>query len=216
MAEESTLAVARRSALGKRVKQLRRQGRIPGNIFGRPEGSMPIEIDAHSLELFLHHHPATRLISMPIAGHNGPTEHVLMRHVQHEPRTGHILHIDFFHVAMNEPIAARIPLRFVGEAPAVKMQEGILLHLIDTVEVEALPRDLPEALTVSLEGLTQVDTALYVRDIPVPSNVKVLSAPEEVVVKISPLRGVVAEEGKSTAAQPEPTRAGAAPTTEER
>jgi large subunit ribosomal protein L25 len=210
MAEQTTLTVARRTVLGKKVKQLRRQGRVPANIFGRDGASLPVEVDAHTLDQFLRHHPATRVITMPIEGQDGPPETVLVRHVQHHPYTSRILHVDFFHVAMDEKVTARIPLHFVEEAPAVKNLDGVLLHILDTIEVEAFPADLPEALTVSLAGLTELDSAIHVRDILVPPRVQVLDDPEEMVVKVSVPRAVLAEEAEE-AAPAEAAPAGAPP-----
>jgi large subunit ribosomal protein L25 len=210
MTEETTLTVARRTVLGKKVKQLRRQGRIPANIFGRPDGSLPIEIDARTFERFLRRHLVTRVITMPIEGLNGSPETVLIRHIQHDPRTDRILHVDFFHVAMDQPVTARVPLHFVDEAPAVRNLGGVLLHLLDTIEVEALPANLPEALTVSLAGLTELDSMLHVRDIPTPPDVRILDAPDEIIVKVTAPRAILAEE-EAEAAPAEATPAAATP-----
>jgi len=208
MAEQTTLPVARRTILGKKVRQLRRQGRIPANIFGRADGSLPVEVDAHTLEQFLLHHPATRVVTMPIEGQDGTPETVLVRHVQRHPRTRRILHVDFFHVAMNERVTARVPLHFTGDAPAVKNLGGILLHLLDALEVEALPVDLPEAIVVPLDVLTELDSTLRVGDIVVPPNVTVLDDPEEVVVKVSMPRAALAEEAEAAASEAAPAATG--------
>ena len=216
MPDQVTFAAQKRNVFGKAVKRLRRSGIIPGNIYGHNRPSVPVQLNAHDFELFLHRHAATTLLRLSLDGGGAP-ETALIRHVQHEPVTGAIQHVDFLHVMLSESIKARIPLRWEGESPAVRNRDGILLQLIDTVEVEARPTDLPPALTLDVSGLAEVKATLYVRDIPVPRRVKLLTDPDEPVVKVEPAR-VIAEAVPAAEAAPTeaaPTAEGAAPAPEE-
>ena len=198
MAKQASLQVAPRNVLRKHVKRLRREGIIPANIYGRHQPSQALQVDSHTFERFLAGHHMTRVVNLQVDS-NGGTLNALVRHISRSPRTGKVLHVDFLRVSMSEPIAVRVPVRLSGEAPAVKVEGGVLLHLLDTVEVEALPADLPDALELDISKLIELDASLHVRDLPIPAKVKLLSEPEEPVVKVIAPRAVLAEEAKAEA-----------------
>jgi large subunit ribosomal protein L25 len=189
MAEQVTLTVQRREVLGKKVRRLRREGIIPGNIFGRGRASVPIQLDATEFSRFLKAHAPTTIVRLSMGRGAGDT--AVVRHVQHEPATGAIQHVDFLHIEMSEPIRARVPIRIEGEAPAVKLNDGILLHLLDAIEVEALPANLPQAVTLDVSPLAEVNQSLKVSDLRVPDRVTVVTDAAEPVVKIDRPRIVV-------------------------
>jgi large subunit ribosomal protein L25 len=192
MPEQVTFPAERRELMGKKVKQLRHQGLIPGNIYGHNRESVPIQLNAHNFWRFLTTHPATTLVNLTFG--KGHAETAVVAHVQIEPRTHAIQHVDFRHVEMTEPIRVRVPVRMEGDAPAVKLYDGVLLHLQDAVEVEALPRDLPAALALDISGMAELKQTLHVSDLRVPSGVTVLTDAAEPVVKVEPSRISVAEE----------------------
>ncbi|HEU5198541.1 MAG TPA: 50S ribosomal protein L25, partial [Ktedonobacterales bacterium] len=213
MADQASLQVAPRSVMGRHVKRLRREGIIPANIYGRHQPSQALQVDSYAFERFLAGHHLTRVVNLQVDS-NGGTLNALVRHISRSPRTGKVLHVDFLRVSMNEPITVRVPIRLIGEAPAVKVEGGVLLHLLDTVEVEALPADLPEALELDISKLIELDAALYIRDLPIPANVTLLSEPEEPVVKVIAPRAVLAEEAKAEAEAAAAPAEAAAETTE--
>lgn len=206
MAGDTTLAVQRREVTGKQVRRLRREGKIPANIFGRGRDSRAVEVDTVALKHMLAKHGGTRILRLQL---EGTEEAVLIRHIQREPRSGAIQHVDFLHVDMREKIHARVPVHLTGEAPAVKLHGGVLLHVSDTIEVECLPNDLPERLELDVSSLENLDDTLYVRDLPVPAGVTLLAEPDEAVARVTASRvAAVAEAAAPAAEQPaeaEPT-----------
>lgn len=188
MPDRATFSADRRTLFGKKVKRLRREGIVPANIYGHNRPSTPIQINTLEFSRFVRKHAATTLIRLTLP--DGASDTALIAHVEHDPRTGNILHVDFKHVEMGQPIHARIPVRIEGVAPAVKINDGVLLPLTDMIEVEALPTQLPEALTVDVSGLDQINAAVHVSDLRVPSGVKVLTDAAETVVKVEPPRVV--------------------------
>jgi large subunit ribosomal protein L25 len=192
MPEQVPFAAERRTVMRKKVKRLRQQGLIPANIFGRHRASLPIQINGLEFNRFLRRHAPTTLIRLTLS--DGVVDTALVRHVEHDPRTGDIVHVDFMHIEMNEPIRARIPVRLEGEAPAVKLSDGVLLQLADTVEVEALPGALPDVLTVDVSHLEHLNDAVHVSDLHVPPGVKVLTDEAELLAKVEPPRVVEAVE----------------------
>jgi large subunit ribosomal protein L25 len=207
MADQVTFTVQRRSALGHDASKLRREGIVPGNIVGRDRTSIPVQFDGLEFKRLAAKHAASAVWQLSLGG--GTRENVIVRHVQREPVTGAIQHVDFQHVEMNQPIKARVPLRLEGEAPGVRREGGMLLTLVDVIEVEARPRDLPEALTLDISGMEHLKDSLHVRDINAPNGVTVLTNADEPVVKIEPPR-TMAEEVPAPAAEEAATPTGTA------
>jgi len=199
LAGQVSLQVAARAMLGKRVKQLRRKGIIPANLYGRHQPSQPLQVDLYTLDRFLAGHHATRVIDLHLDGGKGEVHNALMRHVSRSPRSGKILHVDFLRVSMNEPVTVRVPLTLKGTAPAVTVEGGVLLHLVDTLEIESLPGDIPEALELDISALEKIDDTLHVRKVALPPRVTLLSDVDEPAVKVVAPRAVLAEEAAAAA-----------------
>lgn len=200
MAESVTLEAERREVLGKHVKRLRREGVTPANLYGRGRESVALQLRTHDIERLLEKHQGSRLIQLVIAGGD---QTALIRHVRHEPRSGKIQHVDFMYVEMSRPIRARVAVRLVGEAPAVRQLDGVVLHLVDALEVECLPRDLPDGFQLDVSGLDRLDSSLTAGDITIPTGVTLLTDASDVVVKITASRRAV-EEAPAAAAAPAP------------
>jgi large subunit ribosomal protein L25 len=200
MPERATLKAEKRAVLGKEVRRLRRQGILPGNVFGNKEHApVAVQVDAHEFDRMLKTHGRTTLYRLVISP-DGGEETVLVRHIDREPVTGAIQHIDFMHVEMNQPLRVKVPIHLTGVPPAIKEFDGVLLHQLDAVEIEALPANLPEALTLDVSGMTELNTPLYVRDIAVPSRVTLLTPEDEAVVTVTPPRVAPVEEEAPAAA----------------
>lgn len=218
MANQVSLQVAPRTVLGKKVKRLRRKGIIPANLYGQHQPSQPLQLDLYTLDRFLAGHHATHVIDLRVDGGDGTVFNALVRHVARKPGSGKILHVDFLRVSMNEPVTVRVPVVLKGTAPAVTVAGGVLLHMVDTLEVECLPGDIPEGLELDISGLADIDDTLHVRDVPLPQRVKLLSDKDEPVVKVVAPRAVLAEEAAAAAeeaAAPAPAPAAGEETPEE-
>jgi large subunit ribosomal protein L25 len=194
MAQQTELEIAPREIRGKATKRLRKQGIIPANIFGHHEEPQAVQIDAVAFERLLRDHKATSVIALRLPN-TGP-QTALIRHVQHEPRSGKIIHVDFFRVGLTERIKARVPLHFVGEAPAVKNEGGVLLHLLDAIEVECAAQDIPEYIEVDVTPLTEIDSVIHVEDIQRPANVTFTEDLGEPVAKVVATRAEAAAEAE--------------------
>lgn len=192
MAKQVELAVNVRTVTGKATKHLRQEGVIPANIFGRGEPSQAVQVPRTAFENLRRKHSATGVIALKVEG-KPRAQTVLIRHVQREPCNGNILHIDFFRVGLRDRIAAKIPLNLTGVASGAKVEGGVLLHLIDALEVECTAGDIVEALEVDISGLEHIDDILHAKDVPLPPNYTLLTDAEEAVVKITPPRVEKAE-----------------------
>jgi large subunit ribosomal protein L25 len=186
------IGVEPRMVTGKKVKALRRQGIIPAHLYGRGTDSLALQAVAPTVATLLRTAERNQIIDLQIDG-EPQTRPVMLRGVQRNPVTDDLVHIDFFQISLTEKLTAEVPLNFVGEAPAVQIFSGILLHAINHVTVEALPADLPGHIDVDMSGLETLEAALHVRDLALPPNVEMLTDPDQVIAKVSPPR-VVEEE----------------------
>jgi large subunit ribosomal protein L25 len=127
---------------------------------------------------------------------------VLVHAVQVHPVNRRPLHIDLFLVRMTEELTVDVPLVATGDAPAVTLNGGTLLHPTESVRVRALPDHLPQSIEYSVVSLVDFDTAIHVRDLTVPSDVTLLTDPDEIIAKVQqprveeePVVAAEAEEG---------------------
>jgi large subunit ribosomal protein L25 len=202
MPDQVAFTAERREITGKAVKRLRRQGIVPAHVYGPGRPSLSIQINGHDIERFLATHTRTAVLRLVLGGADGQ-ENVVVAHVQHQPATNAIQHVDFLQVNLNQPIKARVPVRLVGEAPAMKIGGAVMLHLLDAVEVEARPMDLPDALELDISGLEELKSARHVGDLAVPPGVTVLTDAAEPVIKIEPSKLTLIEEAEAAAVQAE-------------
>ena len=199
MADKVELEVSRREITGKATKRLRKAGIIPANIFGHKEASQTMQIDEVSFERLRRSHGAKGIITLTLPDGTGK-QTALIRHVQRDPRTDKVLHVDFFRVSLKERLNVKVALRFVGEAPAVKNEGGVLLHLMDALEVECEAGDIPEYFEVDVTPLTEIDAILHAENVPLPAKFTLITDPNEGIAKVSATRGEVVAEAEETAA----------------
>lgn len=181
--EQIELTAAKRKILGKKVKFLRKEGTIPIHLFGHNVESMALQTDLPQLKQVLAHAGRTRLVSLKLARSQKP-RNVLVREVQKNPITGELLHVDLYEVSMTQKIRVDVPIVLLGEAPALKVKENMLMQDLRSLSVECLPDKMPDKVEVDLSGLTELDQAIRVKDIAL-KDVAIMNEPELVVVKIS-------------------------------
>jgi large subunit ribosomal protein L25 len=184
MQTRPVLQATRRGILGKKVKTLRREGKLPANIYGKGLKSIAIQINTKDFESVYKEVGETGLIDLILDGEAHPVliKSVQMKYPLHTP-----LHVDFHQVNLKEKVKAMIPIALVGEAKAVTDKIGTLIQLINEIEVEALPTDLPERIEVNVEHLANLNEQITVSDLRIPSSVNVLTDPGQIVVKIAEL-----------------------------
>lgn len=178
------LKAEERKVLGRKIKKLRREGTLPGNLFGKKIKSVSLQLPMADFEKVYKEAGETGLIDLEVGGSVHP---VLIHHLQISPVTGVYLHADFHEVSLTEKTTAKVPVVLSGEAPAIVQSLGVLINPISEIEVEALPQDLPESIIVDISKLEAVDQAITIADLKLDSKVTVKVAPEEIVVKIGPL-----------------------------
>lgn len=199
MAKQVKLSARPRTLAGRNaVKQVRARGAVPAVIYGAHEQPANLEVNLKEIESVLAHAASEHvLVELDIAGTNKLS---IIQEVQHHPVRGDILHVDFHAVSATETITSEVPVEPVGEAVGVKTHGGLLQQQVRTLEIECLPQNLPELITVDVSGLN-IGDALHIKDITLPEGVTAVADGEITVFIVS--EPTVSEEPATTAAAPE-------------
>jgi large subunit ribosomal protein L25 len=176
--EKVVIKATKRDVIGKQVRALRREGKLPAVIYGRRTEPISISLDAHSASLALGRLTSSSLVTIDVDG----TEYsALVREKQRDYIKNRLLHVDFLAVSLDEQIRASVRLNFTGLSLAVKDFNAVLVHNIEALEVECLPTDLPVQIEVDISALARPGDGIRVKDLPVTDKVRILTDPETMV-----------------------------------
>ena len=178
MAKQVKLSATRRTGTGRSaVRKLKAQGVVPAVIYGGKTKAEPLQVSRRDISLLLSHASGENiLVELEIDGEKGGRL-ALMQEVQHAPLGGDILHVDFHAVSMDEMIDADVPLEPTGIPEGVKTFGGLLEQNIRSLEIECLPRDLPDVITVDVARLN-IGDSIHVRELPLPEGVTTRVPPD--------------------------------------
>ena len=180
--EEVVLQAKPRKVIGKQVRALRRDGLLPGVVYGHQLSPIPVVLNLHDASRALSGVSSSQLIKVEVEGEQYP---VFVREKQRNPVTGVMIHVDLLNVSMTEKIRINVSLEFKGDAPAVKNYNGVIVTSREDLEVECLPADMPSRIEVDLTALKEIGDGIHVRDIPLPPKVVVLTDMGEMVVVVT-------------------------------
>lgn len=159
------------------VKELRRQSRVPGIVYGNIDNTM-LHFDEMELKKAYIKAGESTLVELEADGKKIP---VLFHKIDEDPVSDRMIHVDFYAVNMKKEVEADVHIRFEGESPAVKDKNAILVTALDTVTVRALPANLPHDLPIDLSKLDDYDTTITVADLVIPEGVEILNDLEDVI-----------------------------------
>jgi len=189
--DKIVLEASKRDVIGKKVKNLRLEGKIPAVIYGHKFKDTPIVLDAHSTTLALKNVSESTILIIKL---DGKQHSALVRDRQIDFIKGNILHLDFQVVSLTEKLRTNVHIELIGESPAVEEFNAMIVNGITDIEVEALPQDLPEGINVDISILDEIGKAIYVKDLPAIDKVEFLTDPEELVAIASAVKEEVIEE----------------------
>ena len=204
MSKQVKIAAQTRSGVGRTsVKKLRAAGQVPAVIYGASQPSTNIQVGAREMQEILNHATGEHfLVELEIAeGASVSNKLALVQEVQHHPVRSTILHVDFHAVVADEVLHAEIPVETTGEAVGVKNFGGRLEVLLHMVEVECLPKDLPESIRVDVSAM-RVGDALHLRDLQLPQGVAFRGDGDLTVIRIA--GSVVADAGATAEGPTQP------------
>jgi large subunit ribosomal protein L25 len=171
-----------RTVTGKQVRQLRRDGLVPGIVYGPVvEGTVPVMVDRREFMKFYQAHGHSTLVDLKW---DGGAESVFIREVQVDPVRRNPLHIDFFAPNLRRVIRAMVPLVLHNASSSA---QAIFTEIRTDVEVEALPDRIPAQLDVDVSGLENVGDSLHVRDLTVPAGVELVTDGDELIAQMAPI-----------------------------
>ncbi len=180
---QSLTAHSRKRSGSGALNSLRREGLIPGVVYGKSVPSIIVRLKAKEVETVLNHSASDQILVNLTIEDTNETKLALLQDVQHNPLTGAIIHLDFHAIREDEVIHASTPLTLTGDAAGVKAG-GLLEHLVHKLAITCLPKDLPEAIHVDVSAIP-LGGALHIREIPLPQGVRALSDGDIIVALVS-------------------------------
>ena len=183
------------------ARKIRRAGRVPGVLYGRSGKSISIDLDAHEFTSGIKNISESTIVKVEL---EGKSYDAFVKDTQRNILDGKILHVDFYEVESGVALRARVTINLKGN-PAGVREGGILEFPLHEVEVECLPKDLPERIELDISGLG-VNQAIHVRDIPLSDAIRVITPVDQVIVLVKYARedasAAAAEEAAPAEAQP--------------
>ncbi len=181
--KDMELKIQEREKVEKSTEVLRREGYIPAVFYGRGMETKSLFVSKKDFTKTFRDAGTNTVITLLFSdGKNA----AIIHDVQYDPISDDVLHVDFYGVRMDEKITVTVPIDFSGESPAVKEKGGVLNKALLEIEVEALPGNLPHEFVVNVGGLSEIDQAIYVKDLVVAPGVEILADPEAVIVSVTP------------------------------
>ena len=174
------LAVTSRQ--NKKAKELRKEGLIPGIIYGK-HLKEPIAVACKKNDIIKRYKEAGYSTPLTITG-DKLDQLVLIQDIQVDPVTDILMHIDFLAVKADEKVTTEVPLRLVGESPIEKLWEGKIQLVKDFVEVEAFPQDLPHDITIDISVIQNMNDVIFVKDLKVSAKVEILDDPDQAIITV--------------------------------
>lgn len=169
-----------RQLTGRKVKQLRNKGLTPATVYGHNFAPISISVSTMELNKLFAHVGESTLVEIKLGDITLP---VLFKNPQYHPVTSDLIHIDCHKVNLKEKIVATVPLEFIGESLSVK-NGNVLITVLDEIEVEALPADLPENIIVDISVLTDVDAQITIADLNIDrTKVEIKNEADQVIIK---------------------------------
>jgi large subunit ribosomal protein L25 len=190
MAQQAKLTVQTRTQVGRNaIKKVRKEGLIPGVIYGVGQEPINLEVNRRQLSTVLAHSSSENiLLELEIIdGDNKRSSLAMIQEVQHHPIQRQILHVDFHAVSATEKITAEVPIETIGEPIGVKTSGGLLEHNLRDLEVECLPGDLPDRIEVDVTSL-DINQSIHVKDLKLPPGVEAVTDGDLTVVAVSAAR----------------------------
>ena len=180
--ESTSLKAQTRTVISKGLNRLRRDGLLPGVLYGSNVDPVALQLPAHEAGQLLTRLQGTILIDLEV---DGQTHTTIVRELQRDVLRGHPVHVDFMAVDMEQVLTIMVPINLVGESPAVATGEYTVMTSLYELEVECLPKDIINIVEVSVEGLTELGDTILVSDVVVPEGINILTDLEEAVARVA-------------------------------
>jgi large subunit ribosomal protein L25 len=177
--DKIVVKASRRETIGKKVKQLRSEGKLPAVIYGKNVDPLPVTLDLRETTKLLRDVGRSSLLTLDV---DGKEFNALVRDRQRDIFSGEYLHIDFLAISLTEKVRTQVRISLDGDAPAIKEFGAILITGLERVEIECLPSDLPDRIIVDISSIIEIGDGIFVKDLAVAGAVEILEDPEDMIV----------------------------------
>ena len=171
-----------REQFGRAVKALREKGMIPAELYGHGLKNEHLAIAKKDFVKAFKKAGESTMIDLMVEGKKHP---VMIHDVAVDPVTDEVISIDFYQVRLDKKIQIKVPVSYIGEAPAVKEKQGVLVKAMNEVKVEALPTDIPRVIEIDLALLTDIGVDIHISDLKLGDSVRVLEDPAFVIATVT-------------------------------
>ena len=185
--DAAEIKLSNRSISGKKVANLRREGIMPVHLYGGDSGPLSLQGDSAEINKLLDRVGLNIPVSVVVEG-GGAGEICFVREVQRHPLTQDILHVDFLRVDVKSKITASVPIEVIGDSPAVRLLGGTLIQNMQSINVEALPLNVPEKITVDITSIEDFETAIHISDISGEGDISITNPSDALVARVAPPR----------------------------
>lgn len=186
MTDQIVLQAQKRTVKGKKVGALRREGILPGVIYGKigkkTMEPIMVQMDLHESSLIIRTLTGSSLVRIEVEGEQYP---VVLREIQKDVIYGTLRHVDFMALDLSEKLQTAVPIELIGEAPAVSNLSAVVVTGISQLEIECLPQDMPERIEVDASVLVDMDSVILVKDLDLPDNIDILTPEDEMIAGVT-------------------------------
>lgn len=186
MTDQIIIEAQKRTVKGKQVGALRRQGILPGIIYGRIKKDqiqpISIQLDLHEVSQTIKKLTGSSLVTLNVEGEKYPA---ILREAQRDIIYGTLRHVDFMAVSLSETLQTEVPIELIGQAPAEINMAAVVVTGVSVLEIECLPQDLPDRIEVDATILEDIDSVIYVKDLDISENITILTDPEELIAGVT-------------------------------
>jgi large subunit ribosomal protein L25 len=177
------LLATERNVIGRAVGVLRKEGKIPAELYGKGIDNVHLEVDAREFLKVFDEAGESTMVDLMVDGKKTP---VLIHDVQYHFLNDEVLAVDFYQPRLDEVVTVYVPIVFEGESPAVKDGEGIFIPSLEELEIEVLPMQIPHEFKVDISSLKEIGDHLAVKDIKMPrEGIKVLVDEDTAIASVA-------------------------------
>ncbi len=182
MSDKRLLAALREETGSGSAKKMRREKLVPGIVYSKGDETKHVQVDQIDFIKVFRIVGTSSLMELEVDGEILP---VIVKTVQRDPVKGDVIHIDFQKLDMKQKIKITVPVHLLHR-DSIKIQPSVLMQMLDTIDIECLPGDIPESVGIDVSGM-DFETPLYVKDLDImkEENVEVLSDPESIICTLN-------------------------------
>ncbi len=179
--DKLSLEAVKRDIFGKKLRKMRKEGKIPANIYGPNFKSLSITVSGKDFGKVFKVAGETGVVYLKVDKEEIP---VLIKNIQMHPVIHLLLHVDFRKVDLKQKVETQVPIKVIGESPAVKEKAGVLLTQTSEITVEALPQDIPHEVEVDISKLVEIGDEIKVADLTKSNKYEIKDEADKLIVQV--------------------------------